>query len=269
MRFRTLALGIALAAALGAPAARAQDTEEYSRLFQLGIDQLQAKKYDESVESFKKAIAINSNSPESYYNIACAYSLKGEKDKAIDWLAESFAHGFDDEKHIAADKDLDPIREEPRFKELMAKTFAKPAPGQSLVTLKGEPASLDKLRGKVVVLDFWRTWCEPCKQHIPGLIALSDQYAAQGLVVVGVSNEPVKLQETLADELKMNYTLLRQVGDMPAPFENVKAFPTTVILDREGKVVKKLVGARDKAELEALVKPLLVPEKKESEPQVF
>jgi thiol-disulfide isomerase/thioredoxin len=262
------ALAIVLTSALAAFAQAGPD-DQYQTLFQQGLEQLQRREYDTSIETFKKAIEIHKERPEAYYNVACAYSLKGDKEKAIDWFAESLTHGFNDENHIEQDHDLDAIRQESRFKEVMTRAFMKAKPGESLLTLKGEVASLEKLRGKVVVLDFWRTWCEPCKQEIPGLAALEREYSARGVVVVGVSNEPVPAQEQLADELKINYMLLRQVGPLPQPYDNVRAFPTVFILDAEGKVVKKLVGAREKSEIEDAVKPLLAPEKKKEEPQVF
>ena len=273
LRRLSAALAVVLFLAAGALAQEKPD-EQYQALFQQGLKLLNDRHFDEAIDTFKKSVQIRKELPESYYNVACAYALKGEKEKAIDWFADALAHGFNDEKHIEQDGDLDSIRGEQRFKDAVAKAFSKAKPGETLVTLKGEVASLEKLRGKVVILDFWRTWCEPCKQEIPHLVALEKEYGARGLVVIGVSNEPVPLQEQLADELKVNYMLLRQVGPLPAPYENVRAFPTVFVLDQEGKVVKKLVGARDRTELEELVKPLLTPvpgaaPAPKSEPQVF
>ncbi len=271
------------AALLVEPApALAQAEGEYARHFQRGIELLGEKKFDESVEAFKKCIELRPDDSTPYYNVACALSLKGEKEKAIDWFEKALAKGFDDEKHVEQDSDLDPIRGEKRFQKVLAKAFGKAPPEEALVTLKGDVASLDKLKGKVVIVDFWRTWCEPCKVEIPTLVAMEKDLGSKGLVVVGISNEPVPLQEQLADELKINYTLLRQQGALPAPFENVRAFPTKFILDKDGKVVKKLIGQRDRAELEAIVLPLLggegpkeggekepEPEPKKGEPQAF
>lgn len=286
-----LLLRIVAAAAIGAAVvlgpgavrpARAQEPpeqggepdEEYSQLFEQGLELLKDGKFEEAIATFQKAIAIRKGPPETYYNIACAYSLKGDKERALDWLAEALAHGFKDEDHIAKDTDLDGIRGEPRFAELMAKAFPKARPGETLVTLKGERASLDRLKGKVVIVYFWRTWVEPCKEEIPQLVALEKELGPKGLAVVGISNESAPTQEQLADELKINFTLLRQTGPLEAPFENVKAFPTKYILDRDGKVVKKLVGARERDELAELVRPLLEggggkKDGGKKEPQVF
>jgi len=254
------------------------DDERYQALFEKGIRQLEAKDFDGAIETFKQAIEIRKDLPAAYYNVACAYSLKGDKKEALDWFEEALARGFKDEpgaeENIAQDKDLDPIRNETRFKEIMARAFPKEPEGPPLVTLKGDPAPLEKLKGKVVIVDIWRTWCRPCTSSIPNLVELQKEYGPRGLVVVGISSEPAELQEKTADQLKITYTLLRQVGPLPkAVFGEVRdVFPTIFILDREGKVVKKLVGARDKEELEALIKPLLGPEPAkppEGKPRVF
>jgi thiol-disulfide isomerase/thioredoxin len=256
--------------------ARAQEApdERFQDLFKQGLASLEKRDFDPAIDAFKKAIAVDQRPPEPYYNIACAYALRGSKEQALDWLGEALRHGFNDEKHIEQDHDLDAIRGEARFAELMTKAFTKAGPGESLVTLKGEVASLEKLRGKVVILAFWRTWCEPAKQVVPALAGLQSDWGARGLVVVGISNEPVPSQEQLADELKINYMLLRQVGPLPKPYDHVAAFPTIFVLDGEGKVVKKLVGARDRAEIEEVVKSLLAPSPepasaKKGEPQEF
>jgi thiol-disulfide isomerase/thioredoxin len=272
LRALVAALLLFLAGSALAPAARAQgrpsdDQRRYQQLFQEGIELLGQKRYDESADRFKRAIELRPDSFDCYYNVACALSLKGDKGAAIDWLEKAIAKGFDDAKHIDEDSDLDPIRGEARFLELMSAKFGRPKPGESLRTLKGDVASLDKLKGKVVIVCFWRSWVDPCKQEVPTLIELAKEHGEKGLVVVGISNEPVEVQEQIADELKVSYLLLRETGPLPAPMENVRAFPTKFILDRDGKCVKKLVAARDKAELEAIVLPLL--SGKKSEPEVF
>ncbi|HVY60832.1 MAG TPA: redoxin domain-containing protein [Planctomycetota bacterium] len=263
-----LALSVSLLCASPALAQQPpRPDDQFQTLFQTGLEQLQRREFDASIDTFKKAMEIHREQPETYYNIACAYALKGEKDRAIDWFAQALERGFNDETHIEQDHDLDAIRQEPRFKEVMTRAFMKAKPGEALLTLKGEVASLDKLRGKVVILDFWRTWCEPAKQEIAALAELEREQSAHGLAVVGISNEPVPTQEQLADDLKINFLLLRQVGPLPQPYDNVRAFPTLFVLDTEGKVVKKLVGAKTKAEIEEAIQPLLPKEKKES--QVF
>jgi peroxiredoxin len=278
-RFPRFALAIAalfvVVLLVPAAAARAQDDEaeeQYRQAFQQGIDLLTAKQFDRSVEAFKRCIELAPDLPDSYYNIACAYSLKGDADQAFVWLERAIDKGFEDVGHMARDKDLDPIRKDPRYQEMVAFARGEPRPApaptpkpearpeprtQPLATLKGEPATLERLKGKVVILDFWRTWCGPCKAEIPHFVELVREYGDRGLAVVGVSDEPAELQEKFADELKINYTLLIQRSDLPAPFDGIDAFPTTFILDKDGRVVHKFVGLRPKKVFEDAIRPLL------------
>lgn len=274
-RFPLLALAVAIAlAALAAPVP-AQDADRdraFDEHFRRGIELLERKEYDRAVDAFQACIALRKDLPEPYYNVACAYSLKGEKEKAIEWLAEALARGFREEAHIAQDRDLDPIRDEPAFRALMAKTFfgkgdasggALPGGEGKLLTLSGEPVSLERLKGKVVIFELWRTWAEPCRQQAAILAELNAELGPKGLAIVAISDEPGGEQERVADDLKINYLLLRNEGPLPAPlFEGVReVYPTFLIVDREGRLAKRLIGARTKEELRDAVLPLLEPAK--------
>lgn len=128
-----------------------------------------------------------------------------------------------------------------------------------LETLTGEPVRLADYRGKVVVLNFWTTWCAPCRKEIPGLNALHGEYAERGLAVLGVSpEEPELISKFLEQKQAMDYPSIRLVEDPPAPVDEVYgAFPLTFILGRDGAIQGVLVGARSKDELAERIKPLL------------
>jgi len=128
-RTATLVAIVALTAALGG-AALAQDRSQdpYKQLFNQGLELLKNRKYDESIDAFKKAIELDKTLPEGYYNIACAFALRGEKDKALDWFAESLAHGFSDKPHIETDTDL---RRDPRRAALQGAHDARVPGGPS------------------------------------------------------------------------------------------------------------------------------------------
>ncbi len=271
---KALAFGLGLGLILVSPfafarPAAAQDEEAYAELIRDGIAKLEATDFEGAIKTFEAAIQVDPDSYTAYYNIACAHSLKGDKERALEWFEKSLVKGMDDRAWIDGDKDLDPIRKEARFKELMDKHLGQGGPGGDggsgdggrpsapLSTLRGEPATIESLRGKVVIVDIWRTWCGPCKRGIPDLVELEREYGPKGLAVVGISDEPAKLQEQFADELKINYTLLIQRGDLPEPFGKVNAFPTTFVLDREGKVVEKFVGVKPKKPFEDAIMPLL------------
>ena len=131
MRLRPFVLAFALA--LTPTIAFAQDeppppedkNADYAALFQQGLDLLKAKRYDDSVKRFQACIKLFPDRAVSYYNIACAYSMKKDTPKAVDWLKQSFDKGFLDLAHVSRDTDIDNIREEDAYKELIAKTRKK------------------------------------------------------------------------------------------------------------------------------------------------
>ncbi|MBI4574734.1 MAG: alpha/beta fold hydrolase [Planctomycetes bacterium] len=102
--------------------AASQDREaEYLTAFEEGLDLLRARRDAESMARFQRCIELYPERPDAYYNIACAHSLAGRKAEAVEWLSRSLDHGFDDLGHIAEDEDLDPIRGEAAFHELLAR----------------------------------------------------------------------------------------------------------------------------------------------------
>ncbi len=137
---------------------------------------------------------------------------------------------------------------------------AKPAPAWTLTGLDGKPVSSEALKGKVVVVDFWATWCGPCVAEIPGYVELSQTYADQGLVIVGVSVDqgPAAQVKKFVQAKKMTYPVgIVEDDKMMTDFGGVEAIPTTFIIDREGRIRFKKVGAMEKEEFETLLKPLL------------
>ena len=127
--------------------------------------------------------------------------------------------------------------------------------------------SLDAFRGKVVILDFWATWCGPCRMEIPGLITLQNKYREQGLEVVGISIDPIAPRgnpagaPAVAPFMKdngINYTIL--MVNNPAAlrgYDVSKGIPTTYVIDRDGKVVRTYVGARPMSVFETDINSLL------------
>ena len=136
---------------------------------------------------------------------------------------------------------------------------AKLAPGWGLTDLDGKLVHSTDFKGKVVVLDFWATWCPPCRAEIPGFIALQKKYAAQGLTVVGVSVDEAGLKTVKAFALKngINYPVVLTDSKIVEAYGGIDGLPTTFIIDRTGLIVKQHLGFTEQAEIEKEVAPLL------------
>ena len=132
------------------------------------------------------------------------------------------------------------------------------APDVEFQTLAGQPFRLKELQGQVVLLNFWATWCLPCREEIPALNALQSELQAQGLRIVGASLEDsIEGVNAYQEEVKrFEYQVLVGDSGLKVKFEQ-SVLPTTYLIDRQGRIRKKIIGARDKAGWEAAVKPLL------------
>jgi peroxiredoxin len=131
------------------------------------------------------------------------------------------------------------------------------APAFTLPDLKGVPVSLASLRGKVVVLDFWATWCPPCRREIPDFISLQSQYGAKGLQVVGVALDEPEAVKAFAAQSRMNYPVLLGTDDIARMYGGITGIPTTFIIDKSGKIVNRFEGFRPKEVFEKEILKLL------------
>ena len=132
------------------------------------------------------------------------------------------------------------------------------APDVEFQTLAGKPFRLKELQGQVVLLNFWATYCIPCREEIPALNALQHELQPQGLKIVGASLDDSAdgvnvYQQEVA---KFEYDVLLGGSDAKVKFQQ-SVLPTTYLIDRQGRIRQKIIGARDKAAWEAAVKPLL------------
>lgn len=139
--------------------------------------------------------------------------------------------------------------------------FPRAAPAFTLVDLDGAPITPKTLAGKVVLLDFWATWCVPCRKSMPELQALHEKYASRGFAVVGVSIDEggdAKVRKFVAGK-KLTYPIALAAGS-PAAWEafRVKAVPAAYLLDREGRIVAQWLGApADAKEVESRLESML------------
>ncbi len=118
-----------------------------------------------------------------------------------------------------------------------------PAPAfRNVTSLSGAPDSIAALRGKVVVLDFWASWCGPCRMLAPKLSSLKDRLGAQGLAVVGITTDPAETAAVFADETGMHYPTVVDRDGETSRLYNVTALPTVVIIDKTGTVRDVVIG---------------------------
>ena len=132
------------------------------------------------------------------------------------------------------------------------------APDIELSALDGKKLSLKSFRGQVVLLNFWATWCVPCRTEIPELNSLQKDFAASGLSIIGVSWDDS--QEGILQfqhEIPQSYAVVLDGENLQNKFAGIRSLPFTMVIDRRGRVRQTIIGARDRAGLEAVVKPLL------------
>lgn len=134
----------------------------------------------------------------------------------------------------------------------------KPAPAWKLKDLEGKKVSLEDFKGKIVVLNFWATWCPPCVKEVPDFIALQKQYGADGVAFVGVAvDDDKKDLKKFIEKEGVNYPILISTDKVLKDYGDVGMIPTTFVIDREGKITAKHAGLVEKAVLEADLKPLV------------
>lgn len=234
------------------------------------------------------------------YNYACCLSQTKKTDEAIKAFARSVELGYWDWKAIEEDKDLDNIRAEAGYKAALeagkkkeaelkgkaeeqhkADTSKEAAEAKKKIadalaakplfdfdldvkTLDGKQVKLADLKGKVVIVDFWGTWCPPCRAEIPHFVELYSSLKEKGLEIVGLAYEkedptPEKTVKEFAEKAKITYPLSVINREHPAfsVINKTKAFPTTLFIDKDGAVRVSLVGYTEKEVLEAYVNGLL------------
>jgi len=144
-----------------------------------------------------------------------------------------------------------------RSRQLRPGEFAV-APDFSLPQLNGDPLQLSAYRGKVVLLDFWATWCEPCRVETPHLVELQNKYGAQGFQIIGVSMddspEPVR---DFYRQFQMNYPVVMGTAKVGESYGGVLGLPIAFVIGRDGRIYTKHIGATEASVFEKEVTELL------------
>ncbi len=127
----------------------------------------------------------------------------------------------------------------------------------NLRDIDGNMVNLSSFKGKIIILDFFATWCPPCKQEIPDFIELQREYGDKGFTMVGISLSRSSDTKAMAENFGMNYPVLIDDGYAAAVYGPIRSIPTTFIIDRNFKVVKKYIGFKPKEVFEADIIALL------------
>lgn len=127
----------------------------------------------------------------------------------------------------------------------------------TLTDIEGKSVNLADFKGKVIILDFFASWCPPCRQEIPDFIELSKAYGASGFAMVGVCLEDVNAAKDFAAKVGINYPVLIDDGKVSMTYGPVRSIPTTFVIDKDFKVAKVYIGFRPKDVFENDIKELL------------
>lgn len=153
--------------------------------------------------------------------------------------------------------------------EFISRLKGKAAPGFALEDLSGRKVSLASYKGRAVLINFWATWCAPCKVETPWLIALRNQYAAQGFEILGVSEDELDRDDAqklgaekqeiarFVQQMHMPYPVLIGGDSISEPYGGLDDLPTSFFVDRGGMVVAAQVGLTSKDEIEGNIKKAL------------
>jgi thiol-disulfide isomerase/thioredoxin len=140
-----------------------------------------------------------------------------------------------------------------------AQSNAQQAPPLTLKSIQGRALSLSNYSGKVVLLNFWATWCPPCRAEMPDLVRMQREYGVRGLQVIGITYPPETLREArrFIRKLGVNYPIAIGTKETKALFDESETLPVTIVIDREGKIAERIEGILLPEEFEQKIKPLL------------
>ena len=132
-----------------------------------------------------------------------------------------------------------------------------PAPTFDTLDIKGKPQRLADYKGKVVLVNIWATWCEPCRHEMPQLDKLYQSKQARGFIVLGISDEPIEKQQAFVRQVPVTYPLLAISPGVPAFYREIAKYPAIFLIDRDGKLRPAPNGSQGFRSVEEAVDSLL------------
>jgi len=153
-------------------------------------------------------------------------------------------------------------------KRAESKMAGKPEPDLKLKDLNGKDVALGDFKGQVVFVNFWATWCDPCRVEIPWLIAMQNKYGEKGFTVVGIAMDeegktavaPFLEKERFdvgGQQLPMNYPILLGTDEASEKFGGILGYPSSFLISRDGKIVTKFEGLKSEEELQQAIESQL------------
>jgi thiol-disulfide isomerase/thioredoxin len=149
---------------------------------------------------------------------------------------------------------------QPKEDVIAAGEIGSHLPDFSVKDLQGHALSSADVRGKVVLVDFWATWCQPCKKEMPGYQKILDLYGSRGFVVIGFKFDTMRDMEdpvSFAGKIGVRYPLTIATDDLKQKFGGIEGLPTTLLYDRQGVLRKKIIGFEYTDIIESELRPLL------------
>ncbi len=138
-----------------------------------------------------------------------------------------------------------------------AKRRVPTAPDFKLPGVNGDTVHLYAYKGKVIILDFWATWCAPCRAEIPGFVKMMEEFKDKPFTVIGVALDDPKRVDKFYKKYKMNYPVAYGTREVARLYGGINGIPTTFIIDKNMKIVRKFVGYQSKVVFTQIVKKLL------------
>jgi peroxiredoxin len=136
---------------------------------------------------------------------------------------------------------------------ILSNFYGKQMPDFTVKDITGKTQKLSDYRGKEVMVVFWATWCMPCQEEIPHLIALRDIFSADKLAILAISNESVDNVKAMAADKNMNYTVISYKGALPEPFSSIRGFPSAFFIKPDGTLKICTEGGLHLSEMKSII----------------